>query len=111
MDTPADLTLKVTLPPFSGNAGATWISVMPGYESGQRLASLSNAIVSAGDALISTLRCTSTIGLLALSCVAGLRGRAGVSMSGDLPSSPAAAVIEEKAGDAAQLVGRSLDSS
>src|SRR5947209_16587548 len=61
MDTPADLTLKVTLPPSSGKGAAIWISVMPGYQSGQRPASLSAAIVASGVALIFTLRCTVAI--------------------------------------------------
>ena len=34
------------------------ISVIPGYQSGQRLASLKSAMVSCGEALIWTLRCT-----------------------------------------------------
>jgi hypothetical protein len=35
--------------------------VMPGYQSGQRLASLKSAMVSCGEALIWTLRCTIAI--------------------------------------------------
>src|SRR5262245_5329773 len=58
---PADFTLKVTLPPFSGKGAAMLSSVMPGYHSGQRLASLKSAMVSCGEALIWTLRCTIAI--------------------------------------------------
>src|SRR5881227_2436565 len=61
MDMPADLTLKATLPPTSGKGAAMSIFVIPGYQSGQRLASLKSAIVSCGEALISTLRCTIAI--------------------------------------------------
>src|SRR5438067_10225100 len=61
MDTPADFTLKVTLPPTSGKGAAMLISVMPGYQSGQRLESLKSAMVSFGEALIWTLRCTIAI--------------------------------------------------
>src|SRR5436305_3332223 len=61
MDMPADFTLKTTLPPSSGKGAATLISVMPGYQSGQRLASLKSAMVSCGEALIWTLRCTIAI--------------------------------------------------
>ena len=54
------------------------ISVMPGYQSGQRLASLKSAMVSCGEALIWTLRCTiAIVDLLALSCVVPLRDAAG----------------------------------
>src|SRR3954452_2369386 len=58
---PAAFTLKTTLPPVCGNGAAMSISVIPGYQSGQRLASLKSAIVSCGEALISTLRCTIAI--------------------------------------------------
>src|SRR4051794_10203184 len=69
MDMPADFTLKTTLPPFSGKGAAMSISVMPGYQSGQRLASLKSAMVSCGEALIWTLRCTiAIVDLPALSC-------------------------------------------
>jgi hypothetical protein len=69
MDMLADFTLKATLPPSSGDGAATFISVIPGYHSGQRLASLKNAIVSCGEALTVTSRCTIPIvvDLLALS--------------------------------------------
>src|SRR5205085_7940573 len=61
MDMAADFTLKVTLPPASGKGAAMSISVMPGYQSGHRLASLKCAMVSCGEALIWTLRCTIAI--------------------------------------------------
>jgi len=61
MDIPADFTLKTTLPPFSGKGAVTLISVIPGYQSGQRLASLRSVMVSCGEALIWTLRCTIAI--------------------------------------------------
>src|SRR3954454_8135500 len=61
MDMPADFTLKATLPPSSGKGAAMSISVIPGYQSGQRLASLTSAIVSCGEASMSTLRCTTAI--------------------------------------------------
>src|ERR1035437_2638156 len=74
MDMPADFTLKATLPPSSGKGAAMSISVIPGYQSGQRLASLKSAMVSCGEALIWTLRCTiAIVDLLALSCVVPLR--------------------------------------
>ena len=50
IDMPADFTLKTILPPLSGKGAAMSISVMPGYQSGQRLASLKSAIVSCGEA-------------------------------------------------------------
>src|SRR6266699_2177140 len=69
MDMPADFTLKTTLPPSSGKGAAMSISVMPGYQSGQRLASLKSAMVSCGEALIWTLRCTiAIVDLPALCC-------------------------------------------
>src|SRR5947199_3875148 len=69
MDMAADFTLKVTLPPSSGKGAAMSISVMPGYQSGQRLASLKSAMVSCGEALIWTLRCTiAIVDLPALCC-------------------------------------------
>src|SRR5450631_2942432 len=65
------------------------ISVIPGYQSGQRLASLKSAMASCGEALIWTLRCTiAIVDLLALSCVVPLRdgtGRA-AGIEPDLPS-------------------------
>src|SRR4051794_20900079 len=61
---PADFTLKSTLPPFSGKGAATSIETMPGYQSGQRLASLISAMVSSGDALIWTSRCTIAMGAI-----------------------------------------------
>src|SRR3954467_14809572 len=67
---PADFTLKTTLPPSSGKGAAISISVMPGYQSGQRLASLKSAMVSCGEALIWTLRCTIAIVDLPLSVAA-----------------------------------------
>src|SRR4051812_46269049 len=70
VDMPADFTLKVTLPPSSGKGAAMSISVMPGYQSGQRLASLKSAMVSCGEALIWTLRCTIAIGSSPLSVAA-----------------------------------------
>src|SRR3954469_1093186 len=74
MDMPADFALKATLPPFSGKGAAMLIFVIPGYQSGQRLASLKSAMVSCGEALIWTLRCTiAIVDLLALSCVVPLR--------------------------------------
>src|SRR5438270_9033500 len=77
MDMPADFTLKATLPPSSGKGAAMSISVMPGYHSGQRLASLKSAMVSCGEALIWTLRCTIAI-VDHLSLVSsGLRDAAG----------------------------------
>src|SRR5436190_21902386 len=70
MDMPADFTLNATLPPSSGKGAATLISVIPGYQSGQRLASAKSAMVSCGEALTWTLRCTIAIAdLLALSCL------------------------------------------
>jgi hypothetical protein len=51
------LHLKAILPPSSGKGAATLISVIPGYQSGQRLASLKSAMVSCVGALIWTLRC------------------------------------------------------
>src|SRR5690348_14138081 len=73
MDMPADFTLKATLPPSSGKGAAMSMSAMPGYQSGQRLASLKSAMVSCGEALIWTLRCTiAIVDLLALSCVVPL---------------------------------------
>src|SRR3954449_5395969 len=78
MDMPADFTLKATLPPCSGKGAATSISVIPGYQSGQRLASLKSAMVSCGEALIWTLRCTiAIVDLLPLLCVVPLRDAAG----------------------------------
>src|SRR5262245_10462217 len=66
---PADFTLKATLPPFSGKGAAMLSSVMPGYHSGQRLASLKSAMVSCGEASIWTLRCTiAIVDLLARLC-------------------------------------------
>jgi hypothetical protein len=61
MDMPADFTLKLTFPPASGKGAAMLISVIPGYQSGQRLASLKSAMVSCGEALIWTFRCTIAI--------------------------------------------------
>src|SRR6266480_6932265 len=61
MDMPADFTLKATLPPSSGKGAVMLVSVRPGYHSGQRLASLKSAMVSCGEALICTLRCTIAI--------------------------------------------------
>src|SRR5450755_3368881 len=69
MDMPADFALKATLPPTSGNGPVMVSSVMPGYQSGQRLASLKSAMVSCGEALIWTLRCTiAIVDLLARLC-------------------------------------------
>lgn len=62
IDMPADFTLKTTLPPLSGKGAVMSIRVIPGYQSGQRLASLRSSIVSSGEALIWTSRCTSAIG-------------------------------------------------
>src|SRR5271165_3591684 len=75
MDMPADFTLNATLPPTAGKGAVMSSSVMPGYQSGQRLASSRSAMVSCGEALIWTLRCTIAILDLPLSVVA-LRLRA-----------------------------------
>src|SRR4029077_17416717 len=56
-----DFTLKATLPPCSGKGAVISISVIPGYQSGQRLASLKRAIVSWGEAFIRTSCCTTAI--------------------------------------------------
>src|SRR3954465_5846375 len=78
MDMPADFALKATLPPTSGKGAAMLISVIPGYQSGQRLASLKSAMVSCGEALIWTVRCTiAIVDLFALSFVVPLRDAAG----------------------------------
>src|SRR3954465_3587040 len=78
MDIPADFALKATLPPSSGKGAAMLISVIPGYQSGQRLASLKSAMVSCGEALIWTVRCTiAIVDLLPLLCVVPLRDAAG----------------------------------
>src|SRR4051795_10957888 len=74
MDMPADFALKATLPPFSGKGAAMLISVIPGYQSGQRLASLKSAMVSCGEALIWTVRCTiAIVDLLALRSLVSCR--------------------------------------
>src|SRR4051812_19401719 len=62
MDMPADFTLKSTLPPFSGKGAETSIWTIPGYQSGQRVASLKSRMVSNGGALMWTSRCTIAIG-------------------------------------------------
>jgi len=74
---PADLTLNTTFPPSSGKGSVMLICVIPGYQSGQRPASLKSAMVSCGEALIWTLRCTIAIaGLpLSVSCLATARRR------------------------------------
>src|SRR5438445_13791115 len=78
IDMPADFTLKATLPPSSGKGAAMSISVMPGYQSGQRLASLKSVMVSCGEALIWTLRCTiAIVDLLALFVSSRSRDAAG----------------------------------
>src|SRR5215213_10242617 len=63
---PADFTLKITLPPVSGNGAAMSIDVIPGYQRGQRVASLSRSMTACGDALIWTLRFTTAMGYLVL---------------------------------------------
>src|SRR5258708_1877708 len=69
MDMPADFILKATLPPSSGKGAVVLSSVMPGYHSGQRLASLKSAMVSCGEALIWAFRCTiAIVGLLPRLC-------------------------------------------
>src|SRR5438477_4379552 len=78
MERPADFALNATLPPASGKGAVMSMSVIPGYQAGQRLASLKSAIVSCGEALIWTVRCTiASVDLLALSFVVPLRDAAG----------------------------------
>src|SRR4051812_13470281 len=62
MDMPADFTLKSTFPPFSGKGADTSIWTIPGYQSGQRVASLKSPMVSSGGASMWTSRCTIAIG-------------------------------------------------
>src|ERR1700683_2893703 len=81
MDMPADFTLKATLPPSSGKGAVTLICVIPGYQSGQRLASLNSAMVSCGEALIWTLRCTIAIVISSLSLVSPRSVKARLSQS------------------------------
>src|SRR5271169_6817196 len=89
MDMPADFALKATLPPSSGKGAAMSISVMPGYQSGQRLASLKSAMVSCGEALIWTLRCTiAIVDLPALCCVSLCHREAAVESAASEPDRP-----------------------
>src|SRR3954447_22767832 len=67
---------------------------MPGYQSGQRLASLTCAMVSGGEALTLTLRCTIAIEnpLLAVSSLRrgdATKASQDARASSDLPRSPA----------------------